>query len=210
MDVKVICKDDNLYFKLGIIELIKEAFLFSANVDFLTGFDSNNLAKADIIIINFSQWRLYLCQPAYQYRKKGCLLLVFTDQPDKIIAEELPVCYQSLTVIPWAASVKNVRDKVTKAWLLAHDESSHEFHSSDCARCSFSRISLVQLQVMSFLKKGNNVQHTAKFLGLSVKTVYAHKYNVMKKFNIKGDYEFHSFLNAVSLLELYKGVIKDE
>lgn len=210
MDVKIICKDDNYYFKFGISELIKEAFLFSANVGFLNGFDSENLTKADIIIINVSQWRLYMCQPAYQYRKKGSIMLVFTDQPDKIIPEELPVCYQSLTVIAWTESVKNIRDKITKAWLLAHDENKNGYQPSDCTRCHFSRISLVQLQVMSFLKKGNNVRHTAKFLGLSTKTVYAHKYNVMKKFDIKGDYEFHSFLNSISLIELYKGVINDE
>lgn len=210
MDVKIICKDDNYYFRFGISELINEAFLFSANVGFLTGFDSENLAKADIVIINVSLWRLYLCQPAYQYRKSGSVLLVFTEQPDKIIAEDLPVCYQSLTVISWTEAVINIKNKIIKAWLQAHDDPTHDYHPSDCKRCCFSRISLVQLQVMSFLKKGNNVQHTAKFLGLSVKTVYAHKYNVMKKFNIKGDYEFHAFLNTVSLIELYKGVIKDE
>lgn len=210
MDVNIICKDDNYYFKFGISELIKEAFQFSANVGFLTSFDRENLAKADIILINGSQWRLYMCQPAYQYRKKGSLLLVFTDQPNNIVVEDLPVCYQSLTVISWHENVKKIKDKITKAWLLAHDGNCNGYQSSDCTKCHFSRISLVQLQVMSFLKKGNNVRHTAKFLGLSTKTVYAHKYNVMRKFYIKGDCEFHSFLSEVSLIELYKGVIKDE
>lgn len=210
MDFNVICKDDNYYFKFGISELIKETFLVSANVGFLTGFDSESLAKADIILINGAQWRLYMCQPAYQYRKKGSLLLVFTEEPDKILAEQLPVCYQSLTVISWTETVKNIRDKITKAWLLAHHANSNGYQPSDCARCHFARISLVQLQVISFLKKGNNVRHTAKFLGLSTKTVYAHKYNIMKKFDIKGDYQLNAFLNAISLIELFKGVINDD
>ena len=210
MDVKAICNDYNYYFKFGVSELVKEIYPLNANVIFLTGFDSENLKQADIIIINVSQWRIYMCQPAYQYRKKNSILLVFTDQPDNIILEELPVCYQSMTVIGWKDSVRKIRDKINKAWLIAHDENNSGYRSSDCARCHFSRISLVQLQVISFFKKGSNVRHTAKILGLSTKTVYAHKYNVMKKFDIKGDYEFHSFLNAISLVELYRGVINDE
>lgn len=210
MDVNILCKDGNYYFKYGISELIKEAFLFSANVGFLSESGSENLAQADVIIINVSQWRLHMCQPVYQNRKKGSLLLVFTEQPEKIIPEQLPICYQALTVISWKETVISVKDKLTKAWLLAHEENSPCYQLSDCNRCHFSRISLVQLQVMSFFKKGHNVQQTAKVLGLSTKTIYAHKYNVMRKFDIKGDYEFHAFLNGISLIELYKGVINDE
>jgi DNA-binding NarL/FixJ family response regulator len=66
---------------------------------------------------------------------------------------------------------------------------------------------VVQLQVLSFFKKGYSVGQTAKRLNLSAKTIYAHKYNVMKKFALKGDMEFNAFINDLSLLELYKGVI---
>ena len=210
MDVKVICTDDDYYFRLGISKVIEEALLSRVGVEFLSGFDSENLRKADFILINVSQWRLFMCQPAYRYRKAGSVLLVFVNHLDSIISGELPVCYQSLTLIARSDSLRKIREKITAAWLIANDEETNSFMPTDCMKCNYARISLIQLQVMSFLKKGHSVSQTAKSLGLSVKTIYAHKYNVMRKFDLKGDCDFHSFLNDLSLVELYKGVINEK
>jgi len=209
MDVKVICTDEDYYFRLGISKLIEEALLSRANVDFLSGFDSENMRKADFLLVNVSQWRLFMCQPVYRYRKPGSVLLVFVNHIDNIISGQLPVCYQSLTLIVSSDTIKKIREKITAAWLIANDEETNTFMPTDCMKCNYSRISLIQLQVMSFLKKGHSVNQTAKSLGLSVKTIYAHKYNVMRKFDLKGDCEFYSFLNDLSLVELYKGVINE-
>lgn len=80
---------------------------------------------------------------------------------------------------------------------------------SDCLHCDFARITVIQLQVLSFLKKGYSVSQTAKRLDLSAKTIYAHKYNVMRKFALRGDRDFNAFINDLSLLELYNGVISE-
>jgi len=210
MDVKVICTDDDYYFRLGISKIIEEALLFRVNVEFLSDFNSENMRKADFILVNFSRWRLFMCQPAYRYRKPGSVLLAFVNHINSIISGELPVCYQSLTLIARSDTVRKVREKITAAWLIANDEETKTFIPTDCMKCHYERISLVQLQVMSFLKKGHSVSQAAKTLGLSVKTIYAHKYNVMRKFDLKGDSDFYSFLNDLSLVELYKGVIGDK
>jgi len=210
MEVKIVCMDENYYFRLGIAELLKELMLPGARVIFLTGADSNSLQQADLNIINVSQWRLFMCQPAYRFRKPGSLLLVFTDSVNDIKSETLPVCYQTLTVIGRKETIRQVRDKIARAWLKAQDEGTTPYRPTDCVECSYSRISLVQLQVLSFLKKGKSVRQIAQILDLSIKTIYAHKYNVMKKFDIKGEKEFHSFLNDLTLLELYKGVVEEK
>jgi len=210
MDVKVICTDDNYYFRLGISKVIEEALLSHVNVEFLATFDSENLRVADFMLVNVSQWRLFMCQPAYRYRKAGSVLLVFADRVDSMASSQLPVCYQSLTLIVRSDTVRQIREKITSAWLIANDDETHIFTPADCMKCHYARISLIQLQVMSFLKKGFSINQTAKNLGLSVKTIYAHKYNVMRKYELKGDYEFYSFLNDLSLIELYKGIVNEE
>ncbi|RTY58251.1 LuxR family transcriptional regulator [Pantoea sp. YU22] len=210
MDIKVICTDENYYFRLGISKIIEEALLLGGSVAFLPGFDSENLRKADIILVSVSQWRLFMCQPAYRFRKPGSILLVFVNHIENIISDQLPVCYQSLTLISRSDAVRSIRDKITKAWLIARDQKTNAFAPTDCMRCNYARISLIQLQVMSFLKSGCSVNQTAKSLGLSVKTIYAHKYNVMRKFDLKGDCDFYSFLSDLSLLDLYKGVIGEK
>jgi len=205
--ITLICRDENYYFRSGISEIIKESLLSSCKVEFLTEYDSESLSKADFIIMNALQWRLFMCQPAYRYRKPGGVLLVFMEHTDVIDPASLPVCYQSLTAIGRYEAVRQVRDKITRAWLAAHDPEAKTFAQSDCIKCNVNRISLVQLQVMSFLKRGKTVRQIATILGLSVKTIYAHKYNVMRKFDLKGEQELHLFLNDLSLSQLYKGVI---
>ncbi|MEM6162498.1 LuxR C-terminal-related transcriptional regulator [Erwinia sp. P6884] len=202
--------DDDYYFRLGISEIIGETLISCIDIEFSSGFDSETLKNADVILISVSRWRIFMCQPAYRFRKKGSVLLVFVDRTESIISEQLPVCYQSLTVIDRTASLKIVREKMVNAWKSARAEQSKTYKPTDCIRCSYARMSLVQLRVISYLKNGHTVRQTAESLGLSVKTVYAHKYNVMKKYDLKGDYDFHSLLNNLSLLELYMGVINDE
>lgn len=210
MEAKIICTDENYYFRFGISEIIKEAMLSCTSVQFLTGVDRENLQKADLIVVNVSQWRLLMCQPAYRYRKPESILLVFVDSVEDIKSESLPVCYQALTVIARFETVRQAREKITHAWLKAQDAANRAYMPTDCMQCSYARISLVQLQVLSFLRKGKSVRQIAHNMGLSVKTIYAHKYNVMRKFDLKGERELHSFLNDLSLLELYKGIIEDK
>ena len=210
MEVKIVCMDENYYFRLGIAEILKELMLPGARVTFLTGAHAHSLQQADLNIINVSQWRLFMCQPAYRFRKPGSLLLVFTESANDFKSEILPVCYQALTVIGRKETIRQVTDKIARAWLKAQDEGTKTYLPSDCVGCSYSRISLVQLQVLSFLKKGKSVRQIAQSLDLSIKTIYAHKYNVMKKFDLKGEKEFYFFLNDLTLLELYKGVVEEK
>lgn len=206
MDFNVVCTDDNYFFRIGISKIIEEALLADAKVNFLSGFDSHSLKQADFILINVSQWRLYMCQPAYRDRKPGSIIMVFVDEYEDVILKQLPVCYRALIVISRSDSVRALSEKLTRFWLTTQDRVLG-FLPSDCLRCNFARITVVQLQVLSFLKKGYSVRQTAKRLNLSAKTIYAHKYNVMKKFALRGDMEFNAFINDLSLLELYKGVI---
>lgn len=210
MDVKIICTDDNYYFRLGISKIIEEALLSHVNVEFLSGFDSESLQKANFILINVSQWRLFMCQPAYRHRRPGSVILVFVNHIDSIISGQLPDCYQSLVLLTRSDSVRKVREKITAAWLITNNEETATFMPSNCERCNYARISLIQLQVMSFLKRGYSVSQTAKRLDLSIKTIYAHKYNVMRKFDLKGNRDFYSFLKDLSLVELYKGVVNEK
>lgn len=206
MDFKVFCTDENYFFRLGISKVIEEALQSDAKVKFLSGSDRQCLEKADFILINVSQWRLYMCQPAYRDRKPGSIIIVFVDESEDIIMEQLPLCYRSLVVVSRFDPVKKIAGKLLHAWLNLQDR-VRGFEPSDCVHCDFARITVVQLQVLSFLKKGYSVRQTAKRLDLSAKTIYAHKYNVMKKFSLRGDMEFNAFINDISLLELYKGVI---
>lgn len=208
MDFNIFCTDGNYYFKLGISKIIEGALLSDVSVKFLSGSVDDRLQKADLILINFSKWRLYMCHPAYRNRKPGSAIIVFVDKRDEIVASQLPVCYQSLIVFSHKDSVRLISEKITEVLLTTEGRTRGYVHT-DCLNCNYSHITVVQLQVLSLLKKGYSADHAAKRLNLSSKTIYAHKYNVMRKFSLKGDKEFNAFINDLSLLELYNGVINE-
>lgn len=206
MDFKVVCTNQNYFFRLGISKIIEEALLSDKPVEFLLACDAQNLSQADFILINVAQWRLYMCQPAYRDRKPGSIIMVFVDEVADIVTEQLPVCYRSLIIISRRDSISRISEKIIRFWLDSQ-RSIKGFLPTDCLCCDVARITVVQLQVLSLLKKGYSVGQTANRLNLSTKTIYAHKYNVMKKFSLKGDMEFNAFIHDLTLLELYKGII---
>lgn len=207
MDFKVVCTNENYFFRMGISKIIEAALLSDASVEFLPADEAESLCQADFILINYAQWRLYMCQPAYRDRKPGSILIIFVDEVKDIVTEHLPLCYRSLIIISRSDTVRDISDKILHFWLI-NQQSARGFLPSDCAYCHFARITVVQLQVLSFLKKGYSVRQTAKRLNLSAKTIYAHKYNVMRKFALSGDKDFNDFINDLTLLELYRGVIE--
>lgn len=210
MDIKVICSDADFYFKNGISTIIEDALPTKNNISLVDKINSESISQADFIIINAAHWRLYMCHPAYRNRKKGSVIILFTDGDSNISSEKLPVCYQSLTWISQTETVRNVKYKIAKAWFLANELNVSYYSPGDCLRCKLPRISLIQLRVLHHFKKGDTVHQTAKYLGVSVKTIYTHKYNIMKKFDLKGDFLFYSFIRHVSLFELYTGSLNDE
>lgn len=210
MDIKVICTDVNFYFMNGMSVIIEEALFCKEKVTFLDKINSESISQADFIIINTAHRRLYMCHPAYRYRKKDSVLILFTEDTGTISYEKLPVCYQSLNLISRTETVKSVRYKIAKAWLLAKRLNNPCYKPIDCTRCKLPRISLTQMRVLHHLKRGDTVYQTARYLGMSVKTVYSHKYNIMRMFDLKGDFHFFSFLNQVSLFELSTGSLNDE
>ncbi|MBS1207171.1 MAG: LuxR family transcriptional regulator [Proteobacteria bacterium] len=206
MVIKIACTDKNYFFRLGISKIIDESILSVANVEFLSNFDSQSLQQADLIVVNASQWRLYMCQTAYRDRKPGSIMLVFVDKSEDFITYRLPLCYRSLAVVSRADSVSKVAKKITKN-LFNFRNGFIGYLPSDCLRCNFSNVTMVQLRVINYLKKGHSVNQAAMYLGMNNKTVYSHKYDVMRKFSLKGDFEFNSFINDLTLSEIYNGRI---
>ncbi|EPG2868344.1 helix-turn-helix domain-containing protein [Klebsiella pneumoniae] len=67
-----------------------------------------------------------------------------------------------------------------------------------CCDCQPTRLSPQQIRIMTCLYEGMSVQQIADELMISEKTVYAHKYMVMRKFNLRNDYELMLLLNKLT------------
>ncbi|HGN9285865.1 TPA: helix-turn-helix transcriptional regulator, partial [Klebsiella quasipneumoniae] len=61
-----------------------------------------------------------------------------------------------------------------------------------------TKLSPQQIRIMICLYEGMSVTQIADELMISEKTVYAHKYMVMSKFNLRNDYELMLLLNKLT------------
>jgi two-component system invasion response regulator UvrY len=57
-----------------------------------------------------------------------------------------------------------------------------------------------EVEIISFIKKGLTSKETAGELGLSVKTVEVHRYNILKKLNLRNTTALINFVNQNSLI----------
>lgn len=206
MDINVICASKDQFFRLAVLKVIEGIVSPGATVKFLTGSDCLNLKQADFIIINESQWRFSMCQLDYRHRKPGVMIIIFSGDNRYLEKEDFPLCYQSIIFFSRADSVHKISQVLKEHWFsIRVNERGYLF--TDCLCCPFSYVTTPQLRVIRLLRIGYSIERAAKLLDLSIKTVYSHKYNVMKNFSLKGDAEFYNFINELSLTELHTGIL---
>lgn len=207
MNINVICATKNHFFRFAMSKIIKDAISGNVTVKYLDEFNCCNIKKADFIIANASQWKFYMCQPSYRYRKPGALIIIYSKEQSDFNITKLPLCYQSSTFFSRNSSVLEVSQIIREHWFLARENDRGHF-SSDCLRCNFSHVTPQELRVISLLRSGLNTEISAGVLNLSKKTIYTHKHNIIKRFSLSGEIELHTFINELSLIELYTGILK--
>ena len=58
------------------------------------------------------------------------------------------------------------------------------------------------MQIMSLYYQGKPINEIAKAVGVSSKSVFTHKYQVMHKYNLQSEMELFSFLNVLADKEM--------
>jgi two-component system invasion response regulator UvrY len=56
-----------------------------------------------------------------------------------------------------------------------------------------------EIEIISYIKKGNSSKEIAESLSISVKTVEVHRYNILKKLNLKNSASLVNFINNSQL-----------
>ena len=73
----------------------------------------------------------------------------------------------------------------------------HVLQKTSCFDCEHKILSPQQIRIIMNLYKGLSVMQTADALQIGYKTVFAHKYMIMQKFNLRSDYELIALLNRM-------------
>lgn len=76
---------------------------------------------------------------------------------------------------------------------------SEQVISGDEQQTGLNSLSQREIEIISFIKKGNSSKEIANALNISVKTVEVHRYNILKKLNIKNAASLVNFINNSQL-----------
>lgn len=193
--INILIKDTDLLFKNGMQILLQDIFAnaFKESVAFLSEYNRDNIARADVIVRSLCQGERYTCLPELQARTRGIIIgLVSEDNTSELP----PSCFSDIVFITRRSSLSGVADKISRAWAEWLKSKRHE-NLSHCGWCKHRELSEHQFLLMEQLHRGKAVNKIASELGIRSKTIHAHKYQVMHKFNLRNDVELKFFLEML-------------
>lgn len=76
---------------------------------------------------------------------------------------------------------------------------SDQVISGEDQNAGLNSLSQREIEVIAFIRKGNSSKEIAETLNLSVKTVEVHRYNILKKLNLKNAAALVNFINKSQL-----------
>jgi two-component system invasion response regulator UvrY len=76
---------------------------------------------------------------------------------------------------------------------------SEQVINGEDPNAGLNSLSQREIEIISFIKKGNSSKEIADALNISVKTVEVHRYNILKKLNLKNSAALVNFINNSQL-----------
>ena len=193
--LKILINESDLMFRNGMIYFLGDLFRkkYGKEPEFLTDYTADNIAVADVIIISLCKGERYICFPELSVRRKG-IIVGLVDDIDN--STKSPSCFSDIVYILRRESINEITHKLTVAWqkwLMSNSFSRHQ----TCFGCNHLTLTHQQREIMSAFYQGRSVHQVAKKMKINYKTVTAHKYLVMHKFNLKSDYDLYRFLGVL-------------
>lgn len=198
-DVLILSKNDNYYLATGLIDLIRCILGPDVHVRTSDDFSAAGISKADIIVMHSPSLLLYLCHPNFRFRKPHSVIISLHNKQGNIQNQDLPFCFNDVIIVRRDDPLPRVRQRLVQRLTQTNNTAPFSFSPLNCMGCKCRHLSRCQLQIVKYLRQGYSIQCIARILHVSVKTVYAHKYRLMEKFDARGDAELNQFINLLGL-----------
>lgn len=195
--IKILINESDKYFEDGIMHLLRGMFLYEygQEVEFLKEFSPYNICNANVILLSLLRGEASTCKKEFRGRTRG-VVIGLTDTDAKLY-EKTPLCYRDMVFISRRSTRKNMYSGIFKAW-GNKNESAHVLPDVLCADCPHVQLSEREYIIAVAMMSGMSTNGIAHKLNVSEKTVYAHKYSMMRKFNIDNKRDLFDFLTYIS------------
>lgn len=196
MTVNVLIKETDTLYCYALKNFIGDLFRteFLSEIQFITEFTRESIRDADIIVLSLCRGEPFICTPELLARDKGVMIGLINGE--QYVKETLPGCFKEMAFISRDAPLSDFYQIFRAAWQhLQSGEQKYESHS--CADCHHRTLSPRQTVIMASLYQGLSTPEIAKKLHIDYKTVYAHKYDVMQKFQLTSDHDLQVLLSRM-------------
>ncbi|CAM3779986.1 response regulator transcription factor [Klebsiella variicola] len=193
---------ENIYLKRGICELLLEiAIEENIRTPFsLHEYSPEFISQTDVLFTEMETGEHYLCHPCFKKVPQQTPIFVFVPSDSGARVDRLPLCLRDATFISINADLRSIKNQIANRLTASSKPvaGGPEKDSKRCLKCPRLTLTKSQLYIIDAIKTGMNNQQIAQELGISHKTVFSHKINIMKKFQIDTKQELARF-SAIAL-----------
>ncbi|MBZ9579778.1 response regulator transcription factor [Klebsiella quasivariicola] len=195
---------ENIFLKRGICELLLEI----ANEEnictpfLLHAYSPDTINVVDMLFTEMESGEHYLCHPLFKKTPRQSRIFIFVSKTELVRADRLPLCLQNATFINKNTDLHSLKKLIAYrlAELIRPKIVESEPDSRRCLKCPRLTLTKSQLFIIDAINTGMSNQQIAQELGISHKTVFSHKINIMKKFQIDTRQELARFSSVAHAL----------
>lgn len=193
--INIIISDDNSMLCYGIEHIFKRMTaqhnLIHYNIS--RELTSETVSKADFIIKSFSNGEINICQDIMRERNHHAIIIALTDCYDVASLARRPQCLYNAVFVDRTVTPEDFETIIRRR--CSNVVSSRiERLCVDCSNCNYFSLNGMQLKISNLIMSGYDSRQIANKIGIDVKTVYTHKYNIMTKMGLKSTQELYKFL----------------
>lgn len=192
--MNIIIEDNYKFFRQGVEAVIMQlANKHGKNATISYELNSNQVSYADVIIKSVLGCELNMCHVMPCKRHRRCVVILIVDVADLVKNFKRALCLSQAVIIDRTITPEMLEGILSRCWNeIAYSKFTMINHCFES--CSPFTMGGSQLNISRLLYNGFSIKEIAAKLNMNTKTVYTHKYNLMKAVNLDSTYDLYRFL----------------
>lgn len=189
--INTIIGSDNYFLRQGIKHCLVQAIhgKFKEDVNLLNELNCENISTSNVVVLLLSPGDKLTCMEILKHKRDG--LIIFFSENKTNPHPPPPACHTRSLHFSLKDSVAFITSEINK--FLTVELKSMLYPPPDCSSCQVRGLTSQQYLILDLLMSGMSIEAISNKLNVSVKAIHYHKYNIMKQYRLRNDYELLKF-----------------
>ena len=190
--MNILINTTNSYFAQGVMRVIELLSYNDLRLTITVG-KIDSLCDTDIVFFEADADVFYFCQP-WQRQNNRAVLVGMCNQLSPALLK-IPDCLNDMILINKKMSLDDLCNVIRSCFTQAEN---NQARVPQCHKCRRTLLSKQQKSLLECLKLSMSVEAISRAMNLSPKTIFSHKYIIMKKFGFETNKQLLEFSNKIS------------